>query len=352
MEKDDKALDADSAEALELSNFDDALVAGLASDFESTDSASAEDGDDKDKKEDSSSDKSKSEDARTGVEDEEEEKHSEGKGEDEDKQSGEDDDGKSDDLVIKLPAAPVKFPDLKEGDYVKNEDGTYIVNDDILAQDISDVLDNEAGIYLRIYRAKPEKAEAMAKIMGFTGDETRTPGRQMADVVRALGKGDKGITEALLVKHFPYLLDPNTPAPFSYAEGVKTSRENNAEVVVSEREGDPGDYTEDELKTAIYRVVAESGGKIKLEDIKMEDLEDEMSLFKYDIKTGKPLPLYERLSLAVGEKLQDNQEDEDDDVRKVRVGGSRKKSNSKSDNDDPELKAFTDALGSQMGSIL
>ena len=353
MDNDDKTLDADSPEAIEISNFDNALGAELASDLESTDTAKAEDGDDK---KETPSDDSKSEDASAKkVEDKEEEEPSEEEGEEEDEETKDEATGKVTEKVVKLPAAPPQFPDLKDGDYAKNADGTHVVNDDVLAQDISVILNDNAGVYLKIYKAKPAKAEAMAQILGFHGDDTRSPGRQMADVVKALKEGEKDQTERLLVQHFPYLLDPNAVAPFTFAEGVESTRKIVGDVKVEDAPVDPSAYSEGDLKGAIYQVVAESEGKLKIGDIKMDELKDEMEQFKFDPATGKPMPLYERLSLAVEGKFpvgeSESNDDEDDDTRKVPTGGNRKKSSSKKDKEDPKMKDFSDALASQMGSF-
>lgn len=353
MKEDEKALDADSPEAIEISNFNDALGAELASDFESTDSVETEDGDDKDLP----SDDSELEDAPSEVKGEEEEEPPEEKGKEDDEEAL----GKATDLkpekapdkVVKLPAAPQAFPDLKDGDFVKNNDGTYVVHNDLLAQDISAIMSEDAGVYLRVYKAKPDKAEAMAQIMGFQGDDTRSPGRQMADVVRSLKKASKEQASRLLTQHFPHLMDPNTPAPFTYAEGVKSSREVIADVKVEDVPTDPTAYTETDLKNAIYKVVAESDGKLKIGDIEMDKLVDEMGQFRFDPATGEPLLLEERLDLAVEAKLSNNdiESEKEEDVREVPVGGNRKKSSPKKDTVDPELKGFSDALASQMGSF-
>ena len=252
---------------------------------------------------------------------------------------------------------PEKFPDLKEGDYVQRDDGLYEVRDNILARDINTVLTEDAGVFLRIYRAKPEKAEAMAKIMGFRGDDTRSPGRQLSDVVRALGKGDQEQTARLLQAHFPYLLDQNEDMPFVYANGVSAAKIVDAEVLVEDEPAPAASPSDDDIKSALYRVVAESEGKLKMGDIDVKKLAPEMEKYKFDIETGKPLGVYERLNLAIQDKFAEKlngkliDDEGDDDTRDVPTGGSRKRASSKNDKVDPKAKECLDALGSNMKGL-
>lgn len=346
MQTDDKPVDAGAAEAQELANFDEALVAGLAIDLESTEPAETG-ADDQEEETSESEEGEESEDDRKDVEDEEPESPKE---EEEDREPAEKQEPK-----VKLPSAPPKFPDLKEGDFVRGEDGTFEIRSDHLAQDVNAIVSEDAGVYARIYRAKPDKAEAIAEIMGFGGDETRSAGRQMFDVVKALQKGDQAATTNLLKAHFPYLLDPNTPMPFKVADGTKTSREDAGVVVEDPAKDEVAEPTEEDILSAKYRIVAESEGKLKMGDIDIEKMKDEMAKYKFDIETGKPLGIYDRLNLAVndvlGDMLEGDGEDVDDDTRKVPTGGGRKRGASNKAEPTSQEQAFSDALGSSMKGL-
>ena len=343
MTDDNKELDVSSAEAEEVQNFEDALGAELANEFESTETVETDAAD----KDDAADDTDTDDDSQEEVDKEEVEEKSTEVVEKKTEEKVTEPEKK-----VVLPEAIDKYPDLKDGDFVKNEDGSFEVRDKVLAADIESVLEDDAGIYLRIFKAKPAKANAMAEIMGFKGDSTITPGRQMANVVKTLQKGDEQVNADLLKTYFPYLVDRNEDAPFGFSDAAQADQAADAKVAISETASDPLKYSDTDLQNAKFRVVAESEGKILMEDIKIEDLTEQLEKFKFDPSTGKAMDIYARLELAVKDVHADKYADgSDKPTRKTPVGGHRKRGTRDTEAKDPAVDSFTAALTSQMGDL-
>lgn len=337
MTNDKEELDVSSAEAEEVQNFEDALGVELANEFESTEAVETDAAD-----EDDAADETKDD---TDSQEEGEEAKVEEKSTEEVKEE-------TPEKVVKLPTQVEKYPDLKDGDFIKRENGTFEVRDKVLASDIKSVLEDDAGIYLRIFKAKPAKANAMAEIMGFKGDATITPGRQMANVVKALQRGDEQVNVDLLKTYFPYLVDRNEDAPFGFSDAAKVGQVADPKVDVSDAASDPLKYSDGDLLNAKYRVVAESEGKIKMEDIEMDTMSAQLEKFKFDPSTGKAMPIYERLDLAMKEAHAEKYASDSAPARKTPVGGHRKRGTRDTVAKDPATEAFTSALVSQLGDII
>ena len=344
MHADQPTLDADQVIAEDATAFEEALTAGVANEVKSPSPEAEEEAP---KKEDSPKDVKK--EAEPEKKDEKpEEKKPEKKEEPKPEEKPKEEEPTKN---IKLPKPASKFPDLKPGDYEISTEGTYVVKDDILAQDLNTVLTEKMGMYLNIFKAKPAKGEAMAQILGFKGDDTRTPGRQLADVVRALDKSSDKDTSARLVKqHFPYLVDRSVPMPFTFGQGVNLTGEQPTmeREEIAKETADTGAFTDDDALNALYRVVAESEGLLKMDDVKMEDLTGDIEKYKFDMETGKILPIYERMRLAIdtvyADKLSKEKEETDDDDRQVPTGGARRAGTKGKSKTDSQETAFENAL--------
>lgn len=248
---------------------------------------------------------------------------------------------------VKLPAG-TKYPDLQEGDYVESADGKFVVKSEFLASDIKSIVEQDASVFLKIFKSKPTKAEAIAKIIGVKPDTTRSAGRVFADVVTALKTATPEQATALVAAHIPSMADPNGEVPFSF--DVKALKKEEAELdgqaVVSGAD----------LINASYRVVAERTGEIKLEDVlDSPEVATAYAAIVTDNK-GNELGVYERLSLAVeqvfpkGEAKAEGKtkEDKGDDPRGASAAGSgaggTRKSAKHKDAGSAESEAFEAAL--------
>jgi len=206
--------------------------------------------------------------------------------------------------VVKLPAPKSKYPDISEGDYEKGADDQYVIKADHLASDMKDILGKDAGIFSKIFKAKPEKGEVIAKILGVKGDETRSPGKVMDDVVRAMKAGDPETSKKLLTTHFPFLVDQNVQAPFTYSESVK---DLDVDLPTVEK------TTKEDLENAAYRLSSEMKGSVSAEEI-LEDPEllEVMAKYKFDPQTGDTISSYDAMVLSMDELYGDIEVEEED----------------------------------------
>jgi len=197
---------------------------------------------------------------------------------------------------VKLPQQPSKHPDLKEGDYVKSDTGKYVVKAEHLAEDITSILNKDAGIFLKIARAKPEKAEAIANILGISADDTRSSSQVLADVIRSLQTNkDQQKNAEILQKHLPYLVDRNAETPFVIGDQLRQMEADEKPGTVEVK----ADTNNTDVDLAIYRLAAESKGKLDIDTIlNSQELATELQKYKFNPETGAPLSAYERLSLA------------------------------------------------------
>jgi len=343
-------LDAEQVNVEEAAAFEDAFMAEFPGEEESEDGTDGEE--EKDSNESGDDDAAdegdaKSEDADAG-ESEEEEEESEESSEDDDeekvtlkKTAEEAGSGKK----VKLPIVQ-KHPDLQDGDYLLGADGKYIVKSAALAQDIDTIMRDRVGTYLKIYKAKPAKAEAIAKIIGVQPDGTRTAGRVFADVVRALETVTPEKAKELVALHIPTLADPNREDTYVLdlpgQPKTEESENEDADAVISQ----------DAIMSATYRVVAERGGEVSLDEVlDSPEVAKAFSSFLTD-NQGNELGVYDRLSMAIAQvfpkgKPTVKKADEGDDARAASAAGSSKKggrSSSGGGAEAAESKAFEDVL--------
>lgn len=241
-----------------------------------------------------------------------------------------------DTYTVKLPAIPSVHPELKEGDYSLSESGKYEIHAEHLSSDIDAILSKDASVFLKIAKAKPAKADAIAKILGIKGDSTRTPREVFSDVVKTLKKEtDQSKATSILGEHLPFLVDRNFEVPFSLAANQRKEEEINTSV---EKEVD----VDKAFDIAAKKIVKDSQGEITQEMIETdENLIEAVKKYRFNQETGLKNSVYKQLSLAAEEVFGGEYEE----VREpAMVGGvSQRSSNSEGGASAEEL-AFEKAL--------
>lgn len=158
---------------------------------------------------------------------------------------------------VKIPTKGAK-PILTEEDYKIDESGKVTVVAEHLYEDILDIRDKDARIFLKIFSAKNgrEKAEVIAKSLGFEGDVTRSAGQYAKDVITAYVEahrsGDAEKVNDIYDKLFPDALKNEEDANFSFA-GKVAEKSDKKIVVDSEKGALP--YQKKEFKDALSRFV-------------------------------------------------------------------------------------------------
>lgn len=217
-----------------------------------------------------------------------------------------------------LPARKSKHQPLGDGDY-EEEDGKVIIRAQHLVDEIVAV-ENNLKTYLKIYdKGDKAKAEFLAeKVFGFEGDDIRSAGKVMYDVmdayVNAKGREAKA---AIVDKYFTDQLKDEDFETNVYSEIEEKSDEN------SDKSTKPDKHTEKDFEKAIKLWQVDTDKKVDVAKLLDDpDFADAFSANSFDPKTGEALAFQDKVNFALNSM--DHSKSSEGSKEKVSIGGDKK----------------------------
>ena len=192
-----------------------------------------------------------------------------------------------------------KYPDVQDGDIVKNESGTPVIRAKHVYDDMNVIFGIDGKTtpkletFFLINKHKPEKADVIAKTAGFRSRH------HLAAAIEEFREADAEGQAQILEAQFPEWTryGSGVEAPF-LVQIQESNNKQNQEKEVKEA-GLP--YSTKELSTAIDSYVADNNNITKkdiLSSVKLREALVEFSAFQKD---GKPISARRALELAIRE---------------------------------------------------
>ncbi len=238
----------------------------------------------------------------------------------------------------KAPASE-KYPPLTEDDFKIDDEGKVEISPTAthLIEDI-EAMQQDMGLLIRIFKAKPEKGDVIAKAYGWKDTDIRSAGRAATDAIKAYlaaeKAGDEEKMQRIVDTEFPDELKyEDIEANYSIANSSKKDQSPENTEKESKGKGDdklaPGiPYKKSEILDAVDRFVDRNFNKDDREAAKKKimestDLSESLAKPRFNPETGEKLSAYEHFEI-VAEKMFENGE-KLSTGRKAQFGGGKTK---------------------------
>jgi len=215
-----------------------------------------------------------------------------------------------------LPEKRPRHPRIKEGDYSISDDGKVTIHAKHIVDDYNAILD-KTSVFFKIFDSNNnrDKAEFIAEhLLGFKSDGVRTAGRIAYDVLDAFNNAEGKEARAEIVeKFFPALLKDTEAELDVVFDETPPEKEKDEEL-------EDEIMTEEDLSRAVKIWKADSGSGIDVETVLDDpDFYEAFNSFKFDIETGEPLSLDEKVAFAA-ESVFTEERTLEDGGRDIQVG--------------------------------
>lgn len=230
---------------------------------------------------------------------------------------------KEDDVKIPIKKTISKVEDGKDFRILDN--GKVDVFAKHIVDDIESIKNDNARIYLKIFNSKNgrDKAEVIAKALGFSSDLTRSAGTVAKDTISAFvdahKNGDNDRKQEVLDTLFPDSLKSDDSDNYSFV-GVEAEKDKAEKVVSTEtvkedlkdlpfKKAEISDAISKHVDSKLYRYVDKDSSEEEISKTKeslVNELMDSSKLFaelgrtRFNQQTGEKMSVSDSLEIAIG----------------------------------------------------